>query len=370
MILGIDASNIGSGGTKNHLSEILKVVDPAEYGFEQVIVWGGRRSLDILPQRKWLTLVHQPILDKSLPYRTWWQLKHLPGLAERSCDLLFVPGGQYTGKFRPFVTMSRNMLPFEPQQMRQFGISTGRLKMLLLRNSQSRTFSRADGLIFLSHYAQQRISTQIKPICGQVRVIPHGIHERFRLRPRPQNQTEFRFLYLSSIHVYKHQWHVASAVARLRAEGWPIHVDFAGTPYREAMPRFLKTLNALDPGQEFLRYIGDVPASEIHHLYHHADVFVFASTCENLPNILLEAMAAGLPIACSNRQPMPEILRDAGVYFDPEYPAQIANALRCLMESPTARAEYANRAYTYAHDYSWERCAAETFRFLQLIAAG
>jgi len=45
-------------------------------------------------------------------------------------------------------------------------------------------------------------------------------------------------------------------------------------------------------------------------------------------NILVEAMASGLPIACSNRGPMPEVLGDAGVYFDPEDPHDIARALR------------------------------------------
>ena len=49
-----------------------------------------------------------------------------------------------------------------------------------------------------------------------------------------------------------------------------------------------------------------------------ANLFVFASSCENMPNTLVEAMAIGLPIACSDRGPMPEVLRDGGVYFDPE----------------------------------------------------
>ena len=61
-----------------------------------------------------------------------------------------------------------------------------------------------------------------------------------------------------------------------------------------------------------------IPYHELHSEYKDADLGVFASSCENLPIILIEKMASGLPIACSNKGPMPEVLGSAGVYFDPE----------------------------------------------------
>ena len=60
---------------------------------------------------------------------------------------------------------------------------------------------------------------------------------------------------------------------------------------------------------------------------------LFASSCENLPNILLETMGARLPIACSNRQPMPEILGEGGEYFDPEKSDTIYDAIIKLIHS-------------------------------------
>ena len=50
---------------------------------------------------------------------------------------------------------------------------------------------------------------------------------------------------------------------------------------------------------------------------------IFASSCESSSCVLIENMASGLPIACSNRGPMPEVLKDGGVYFDPEKPIDI-----------------------------------------------
>ena len=107
---------------------------------------------------------------------------------------------------------------------------------------------------------------------------------------------------------------------------------------------------------------------EIHQRYIEADVSVFASSCENMPNILIESMAAGLPIACSNRGPMPEMLGEAGVYFDPEDPASIADAVRQLAANPELRAEKAAAASAAALQFSWSRCARETFEFLRTVS--
>ena len=123
-----------------------------------------------------------------------------------------------------------------------------------------------------------------------------------------------------------------------------------------------------DPEGRFLLYHGAVPFSEMHAYYQNADAFVFASSCENLPNILLEAMAAGLPIACSDRGPMPEVLGNGGVYFDPLKPEQIAAALRLLIDRPDRADEFARTAYDRARTYSWTACARDTFGFIAEVA--
>ncbi len=119
-----------------------------------------------------------------------------------------------------------------------------------------------------------------------------------------------------------------------------------------------------DPRGEFVTQREFVPQADLPGYLAEADIFVFASSCENMPNTLVEAMAAGLPIACSQRGPMPEVLEDAGEYFDPEVPESIANALRKLMADPDLRRRLAVRAKRLAARYSWERCARETWSFL------
>ena len=107
---------------------------------------------------------------------------------------------------------------------------------------------------------------------------------------------------------------------------------------------------------------------KLHTLYMAADIGVFASSCENMPNILLEIMAAGLPVACSAMGPMPEMLGEAGVYFNPEKSDEIAVAIRQLITSAKLRTDLANLSFQKSQLYSWERCASETFEFLAQIA--
>jgi len=119
-----------------------------------------------------------------------------------------------------------------------------------------------------------------------------------------------------------------------------------------------------DPDGEFVTQKGFVPQDELASYLSDADIFVFASSCENMPNTLVEAMAAGLPIACSSRGPMPEILDDGGVYFDPENPNSISSALQILIDNAELRKNVASRAKVLSAKYSWERCARETWSFL------
>ena len=75
---------------------------------------------------------------------------------------------------------------------------------------------------------------------------------------------------------------------------------------------------ATDPRRTFVRPIGaGEHGQQPPGVLSKANLFIFASSCENMPNTLLEGMASGLPIACSDRGPMPETLQDRGILSMP-----------------------------------------------------
>jgi glycosyltransferase involved in cell wall biosynthesis len=182
------------------------------------------------------------------------------------------------------------------------------------------------------------------------------------------SQQPFTFLYVSILMPYKHQIQVARAVDTLRRSGCPVKIRFVGADWGGYGQRFREVLRQLDPQGEFLLWAGEVPFTQLHADYESADAFIFASSCENLPNILIEAMAAALPIACSDRGPMPEVLGDAGIYFNPEQPNAIAGALRALVDNVALREQLAGLAKNRSQAYSWQRCARETFDFIAAVA--
>ncbi len=373
--LGIDASTLGGGGGSfTHLREVLAAAAPERHGFSRVTVWGSAALLAALPAGKpWLTLVHQPMLDRPLPQRVAWQCFRFGKLVRGAADVLFIPGGSYQGRFHPYVTMSRNALPFDARERRRYGLSRNRLRLALLHYAQVNSFRRADGVIFLTDQGRRLVEPHVR-LRGKVAVIPHGVSEALRKPPRPQKPPEaysaanpFRFVYVSVVDVYKFQWTVAEAVARLRDEGLPVAVDFVGPVYGPSLRKLEATLQRVGLA-DAIRYAGPAQRSGLAAVYHGADAFVFASSCENMPNILLEAMAAGLPIACSSREPMPQFIGEAAVYFDPEDAGSIAAALREIFSSAALRARIAAGAYERAGAWSWERCARETFDFLAMVA--
>ena len=76
---------------------------------------------------------------------------------------------------------------------------------------------------------------------------------------------------------------------------------------------------------------------------------------------LLESMASGLPIACSNYGPFIEILGEAGVYFDPEDQFSICNSLLKLIGSTSLRAKNAKIAFEKSKKFTWVKCSDKTF---------
>lgn len=373
MRIGIDASNLRAGGGVTHIAELLRYADPAPHGISSVTIWSSRSTLDQIDERPWLRREHEPRLDGRLVDRVYWQRMTFPRRARAACDVLFVPGGSGSG-IHPFVTMAQNLLPFDPPERARYKYSRIYFRLLALEALQGRTLRRADAVIFPSDYARERVEARIGLSADRTTVIPHGVSERFRLEPRSQRplssysmDAPLRFLYTSIVDLYKHQWNVAEAIVNLRREGLPVALDLVGEAYPPAMAKVEQVLDRSAGHRTAIRFLGATKHSDAAEVYHRADAFVFASTCESISLILIEAMAAGLPIASSDRRPMSDVLGQAGVYFDPENVASIEGALRSLACDPELRARKARTAYDVALRYSWRRCADETFSLLARV---
>jgi glycosyltransferase involved in cell wall biosynthesis len=367
-VLGIDASRNRSGGARVHLLGILRDSDPTAAGISAVHVWSYPELLEALPAREWLHKHSPPELVGSLARQIWWQRRCLPvEAAEAGCDILLNTDAGTVCRFQPSVTMSRDMLSYELRELRRYGWSRITLRLLALRYIQSESLRRAVGAIFLTAYAARVIRTQVR-LATPHRIIPHGISDVFRISPDPDRWPEdpgcvIRCVYVSNAEPYKHQWVVVEAIAELVRQGFRLKLTLAGALSGFARRRVEEAAAKADSEGSFLHCLPAVPHAEIREFLRRTDIFIFASSCENMPNTLVEAMAAGLPIACSDRGPMPEVLRDAGVYFDPEDSHSIVEAVKTLLLDRELRLRLARKAAALAETYSWGKCGRETWQF-------
>jgi glycosyltransferase involved in cell wall biosynthesis len=372
-VIGIDASNIRAGGGVIHLIEILKAAKPVDYGIRKIIIWGGTKTLNRIVDKPWLEKVYHPYLDRSFIYRLYWAIFKLKKLAKTHyIDLLFVPGGSDASNFQPMVAMSQNLLPFEWKELKRYGWTFSTLKGMILRVVQSTTFKKANGVIFMTNYAQLATLKVTGKLKANQIIIGHGINPVFDYKPdisRYKYDFNFsspcRILYVSGLEPYKQHCSVAEAVSILRSQGLPVFLDLVG-PTGIGYKRLFETIERVDSRKEYIKYHGSVPYEELKQFYSSADIGVFASTCETFGQIVTETMSAGLPLACSNRSAMPEILEDSGIYFDPEKPLEIAESIKTLMMDPILRFNCALNAYKRSKNFTWEKCAATTFEFLSI----
>lgn len=372
IVVGVDASRNRSGGARAHLFGLISHGNPFAFGIHRVHLWAYKSLLDAIPEQPWLVKHSPRALEKSLIHQVIWQIFQLPAEArDVGCDIMLNTDAGTMSSICPSVTMSRDMLSYEPGEIQRYGWSKARLRLILLRYIQNRSLRQADGAVFLTRYAAETIQKSCGPL-PRVAFIPHGVGQNFQAitptLPFPINgERSIRLLYISNAAWYKHQWMVIRAVKQLRNLGIDVILTLVGGGSGPAQVKLRQQMALSDPEGEFVTQREFVPQADLPGYLAEADIFIFASSCENMPNTLVEAMAAGLPIACSRRGPMPEVLEDGGEYFDPELPESIANALQRLIEDENLRRKLSARAKTLSTRYSWDRCARETWSFLAEI---
>ena len=369
MIIGIDASRSRSGGAFAHMVGIISELDPKHYGIMEVHVWSHKNMLNELPDKPWLIKHNPSYLEKNIFMQIFWQRYFFKKeLNQYKCAIVFNTTASSVAKFFPSVTLSQDMLPFEPGEIERYKYGLGRLRLFLLNILYVRVLMRSSAVIFLTEYASRMIQIKTGPIKNSI-VIPHGVNDSFRKisiqREFPEDsKSEIRCVYISSAAPYKHQWHVVRAMKILRDSGIPATLKLVGGGGGYSQKLLNNEVKSSDPTSSFVTQLSFVHIDNIPTILSESDLFIFASSCENMPVTLIEGMTAGLPIACSNRGPMPEVLVDGGVYFDPENANAIANAIEKVIKSPTLRLSISDKAKKLAQQYNWKRCSDETLSFI------
>jgi glycosyltransferase involved in cell wall biosynthesis len=262
--------------------------------------------------------------------------------------------------------------------LRSYPISKRKLRFLILRKLYPIFGARSDANIFISLDGLKTLQNFMKLDSGKSKVIYHGRNKLFKpvsaemaagfVQAQYGIDGDF-ILYVSNIARYKKQLEVVRAYHILRSRiaetGKSIRLILAGIMVEPSYySEILSLAHRLGIRGE-VAYLGQVPQDHLPYLYSAASVFVFASVCENCPNVLIEAMACGAPIVSSNLGPMPEICRDAALYFDPTDPAHIAGKMWQILTDEQIRQNLVRNALENAKRFSWEETARRTLEVFE-----
>lgn len=107
-------------------------------------------------------------------------------------------------------------------------------------------------------------------------------------------------------------------------------------------------------------FTGWIPVEDMPVLYKGASLFVFPSLFEGFGIPPLEAMTCGTPVAVSNTTSLPEVVGEAGVYFNPLDVKDIASRINAITTDNNLREEVIKKGFVQAKKFSWEKTAIQT----------
>ncbi len=214
--------------------------------------------------------------------------------------------------------------------------------------------STRDDLVSLVGIAPERID-----------VVPLGLGAVRREAPLPEEEVRRRFelgdrrvlLSLSAKRPHKNLAALIGALGRIAPERRPLLVlPGYATWHEDELRERVKSAGV----EEDVRLCGWVQEAELEGLWAIAEAFVFPSLYEGFGLPVLEAMARGVPVACSNTSSLPEVAGEAALLFDPRDESQIAAALERILSDGELRGRLRALGRARAQLFTWERTARLT----------
>jgi glycosyltransferase involved in cell wall biosynthesis len=224
---------------------------------------------------------------------------------------------------------------------------------------------RSDRVIVDSQSTREDVMEIVGTDSDRIDVVPLGLGTVRTAEPLPEAEVRARFglgerrvvLSLSAKRPHKNLGTLIAALAEIAAAERPALV-LPGYPtaYEAELRRRAQELGVADS----VRFPAWVSAPELEGLWGVAAAFVFPSLYEGFGLPVLEAMARGVPVACSNASSLPEVAGDAALLFDPHDQFAITTALRRLLDDGELRERLRARGEARAEQFSWDRTAELT----------
>lgn len=360
MNIGVNALYLipgGVGGTETYLRGLLGGLAQIDSRNHYFVFTNRETGADLVPKSGNFELVPQPIRASVRPVRILWEQTALPLAGARlRLDVLFNPG--FTAPLAagcPQVTVFHDLQhKRHPEYFRWFDLPFW--EFFLFWSAQ---ISRL--LLAVSDATAQDLFRYYRLPASKVRTVPEGVDEVFfdvgtRRHPEPF------LLCASTLHPHKNLDGLLRAFAQFRRIKPEYRLVVCGIHgfYTGPLHELRDSLGLTG----VVDFPGWIPRADLLDLFARASAFLYPSLFEGFGLPVVEAMAAGLPTACSGIEPLSSISADAALHFDPCDPSAIAAAMLRLVEDQDLRARLEVTGPQRAAEFSWLKTAEETLRAL------
>jgi glycosyltransferase involved in cell wall biosynthesis len=233
---------------------------------------------------------------------------------------------------------------------------------------------RANHVIAVSEYAKQELLAEADYPPDAVHVVSHGIdpifhplpgdsRARWREKLLPSSDDSYLLLHIGHSAPRKNLEVLYQALAILCKQRQPVDLVRVGGIPSPSQARLIENLSIASA----ITHVPYVPNQKLPSYYAAADVFVFPSLYEGFGIPLIEAMACGTPVICSDRAPFDEVCGEAAYFVDTGSPEALAQAIREVLVNPALAEDLRRRGLKRAERFTWERTAQKTLQVYRTI---
>jgi glycosyltransferase involved in cell wall biosynthesis len=360
MRIGVNALYLipgGVGGTEIYLRSLLAALAEIDSQNQYFVFTNRETGTDLVPPQANFTHAPQAVRAVHRPARLLWEQAVLPLAAARlRLDVLFNPG--FTA---PLLCGCRQVTVFHdlqhkrhPEYFRWFDLPFWNFFLFW-------SAIVSDAVIAVSEATREDLTRWYRLPESKLRTIPSGVDPRFFELAALRSPEPF-LLTVSTLHPHKNLDGLLRAFAVFRKRNPDYRLIVTGihgffSPQLHALRESLDLAGAVE-------FPGWIPRESLYDLYRRAAAFLYPSRFEGFGFPVLEALAAGVPAACSSIEPLDSLAGDAALKFDPDDLAAIAAAMQRLVEDEALRARLAAEGPRRAAQFDWHSTARLTLATL------
>ncbi len=341
--------------------------------------WGGFKKKELNPSQPPLKKGGEAFFDFPLPPNFeikvlrwplpffWTQVRLAWEMFRRPPEALFIPV-----HILPFGAPKNSVVALHGLEYEYFPRYYSLWRRLYLRWSTARALKRARRIIAVSESTKRDLVKLYSARVEKIEVVHHGVDNeifnfQFSIFKEKLRIEKPYLLYLGRIETKKNIQGILEAYKILKEQyAIPHELVLAGAPgygYKNLKLKIDDLLKIVNCKLK-IKELGYVSEEEKWQLLAGADIFLFPSFYEGFGLPVLEAQTVGVPVVTSYGSCLPEIAGQGALFVNPANPAQIAEAVKQVIDDKLLRDKLIQLGYANVKRFDWEKCARETLKVL------